>query len=171
MWCYIYLLHTNNAVSAPSYSNTTLVAYDQCTFQLSLNKMDSPKYLLCSYAANALLLLEAQEMHCGNASILLTCTLILLTNSIFAGPFPTYPVQWHTNLFQGRTHIHTHIPLSLPSRQMFSLTLNFITTTRGKWTAQPNSWQHPTLMLTLRHVFTHMLLGLMYFSCSGTHIV
>lgn len=124
-----------NTVSAPFCSNTTLVAYDQHTFQLSLNKMGSPKYSLYPYAANTLHPLEAEEMHYGNTSILLTCTLILLTNSIFAGPFPTYPVQWHTNLFQGRTYIYTHIPLSLPSLQMFSLTLNFITATRGKWTA------------------------------------
>lgn len=75
-------------------------------------------------------------MHYGNSSILLTCTVILLTNSIFAGPFPTYPVQWHTNLFQGCTRIHTHIPLSQPSLQMFSLTLNFIIKTRSKWTAE-----------------------------------
>lgn len=92
-------------------------------------------------------------------SILLTCTLILLTNSIFAGPFPTYPVQWHTNLFQEHTLIHSNIPHGLPSLQMFSLTLNFITTMRGKLTAQPNGQQWPMLTHTQTHIFTHMLVS------------
>lgn len=145
-WCGVEDLQ--KTVSAPFYSNTTLVAYDQHQFQISLNTVSTPKYSLCTYAAYTLLTLEAEELHYGNTSIFLTCTLILLTNLIFVGPFPTYPVQWYTNLFQGRAHIHTHIPLSLPSLQMFSLTLNFITTTKGKWTAQLNGWQCPTLMHT-----------------------